>query len=190
MTARLHLARAAHLLACRFCGGNRHVRGRRVRYWGFVVWPHQSEKGASTVKVHIAGAALLLCVVAGIDRANAVEPRNESEKPQLLAANGDTDLAVTDIFLDRLRNGNLWVRVTNHGPRVVQGRTAELIVVVDGGGLLISGKVSVRPGQTQTINTGIVVDASQRSRDITVTVRVPGMRDLRPSNNTYREVVP
>jgi hypothetical protein len=97
---------------------------------------------------------------------------------------------VTDIFLDRLRNGNLWVRITNRGPRAVAGSAAELIVVVDGGGLLVGTNLAVGPGQTRTLNTGIVVDASQRTRDITVTVRVPGMRDLKPWNNTYRERVP
>jgi hypothetical protein len=142
------------------------------------------------MKVQVICVSLLLCVVAGISRANADEVGLQGPNRLHLAANGDTDLAVTDIFLDRLRNGDLWVRVTNHGPNVVPGRAAELIVVVDGGGLLVGCNLNLRPGQTQTLNTGIVVDASQRTRDITVTVRVPGMRDLRPSNNTYRELVP
>ncbi len=142
------------------------------------------------MKMQVICVALLMCVVAGISRAKADEVGLLGPSRLMLAANGDTDLAVTDIFLDRLRNGNLWVRVTNHGPNVVPGRAAELIVVVDGGGLLVGCDLNLRPGQTQTINTGIVVDASQRTRDITVTVRVPGMRDLRPSNNTYRELVP
>jgi hypothetical protein len=102
----------------------------------------------------------------------------------------ETDLAVTDIFLDRRQDGQLWVRITNHGPHPVGGRPAELIVVVDGHGLLAGCGLNVVPGQTQTLNTGMIVDASQRMRDITVTVRVPGMRDLRPWNNTYRERVP
>ncbi len=135
-------------------------------------------------------AALLLGVVAGLSRAHAVELEPASPKEYQLSGNQDTDLAVTDIFLDRLRNGQLWVRITNHGPNTVSGRAAELIVVVDGGGLLVGCHLQVHPGQTRTLNTGIVVDASQRTRDITVTVRVPGMRDLRPSNNTYRERVP
>jgi hypothetical protein len=101
----------------------------------------------------------------------------------------ETDLAVTDIFLDRLRDGHLWVRITDHGPQPVHG-PGELIVVVDGGGLLAGCQLSVVPGQTQTLNTGIVVDASGRTRDITVTVRARGVRDLRPANNTYRERVP
>lgn len=142
------------------------------------------------MKVQAICVALLLCAATGISRANAGEVGLQGPSRLQLAANGDTDLAVTDIFLDRLRNGDLWVRVTNHGPNVVQGRAAELIVVVDGRGLLVGCNLNLWPGQTQTINTGIVVDASRRTRDITVTVRVPGMRDLRPSNNTYRELVP
>lgn len=133
-------------------------------------------------------AACLLSIMAWYPASAAEQGPNFPR--QHAAANEETDLAVTDIFLDRLRNGRLWVRITNHGPNVLQGRAAELIVVVDGGGLLIGCNLNAAPGQTRTLNTGLVVDASQRTRDITVTVRVPGMRDLRPSNNTYRERVP
>ncbi len=136
-------------------------------------------------------AALLMSVVAGLGQVNAAESGSERTQAWNHAEPiPQTDLAVTDIFLDRLRNGHLWVRITNHGPNVVHGRRAELIVVVDGGSLLVDGPLNVAPGQTRTLNTGMVVDASKRVRDITVTVRVPGMRDLNPSNNTYRERVP
>ena len=120
----------------------------------------------------------------------AAEPGPERPDARRLAGPArETDLAVTDIFLDRRHNGQLWVRITNHGPHAIGGRPAELIVVVDGQGLLVNCGLNVAPGQTSTLNTGMVVDASQRMRDITVTVRVPGMRDLRPWNNTYREQV-
>lgn len=142
------------------------------------------------MKTTITFAALMLCAVAGFSPAYASEPGQTPANGHQRLESRDTDLAVTDIFLDRLRNGKLWVRITNHGPHAVAGRAAELIVVVDGGGLLVGSNLAVGPGQTRTLNTGIVVDASQRTRDITVTVRIPGMRDLKPSNNTYRERVP
>jgi hypothetical protein len=132
-----------------------------------------------------------LSSIVAIAHVNAAEPSPGSNLLwQYRGAYNATDLAPTDIFLDRLHNGNLWVRITNHGPGTIQGRVAELIIVVDGGGLLTNCQLSVAPGQTQTLNTGIVIDAHKRTRDITVTVRVPGMRDARPSNNTYRERVP
>ena len=136
-------------------------------------------------------ATVLLSVIFSLCHVSVFETKAAGRQPADLAQPaGETDLALTDIFLDRRHNGNLWVRVTNHGPHPVFGAHAELIVVVDGGGLVTGCQLHVAPGQTMTINTGIVVDASQRSRDVTVTVRVPGMRDLRPSNNTYRELVP
>jgi hypothetical protein len=136
-------------------------------------------------------ATFLLLSTAIVTSASPAEHSNEPEPTDVSSlAGGATDLAVTDIFLDRLRNGNLWVRVTNRGPHAIHGRLAEFIVVVDGRGLLLSGQLNVAPGRTQTLNTGMRIDASQRTRDITVTVRVPGMRDLKPSNNTYRERVP
>ena len=136
-------------------------------------------------------AVFLLSAISGFARANAAElGPDASQSWQSARADNVTDLAPTDIFLDRLRNGHIWVRITNHGPNVVQGRRAELIVVVDGAGLLTDCHLNVVPGQTETLDTGIVIDAFDRTRDITVTVRVPGMRDARPSNNTYRELVP
>ena len=135
-------------------------------------------------------ASLLLPSFVGLSQASAAPPNAAPQPLAAAVAQPATDLAVTDIFLDRLRNGRIWVRVTNHGPHPVHGRHAEFLVVVDGGGLLAGCPLHVAPGQTQTCNTGIMIDASQRTRDVTVTVRVPGMRDLRPANNTYRERVP
>jgi len=143
------------------------------------------------MKRELLPAALLLSIVAGLGRANATEPGPEAARAWNQQGPGpSTDLAVTDIFLDRLRNGNLFVRITNHGPHAIHGRRAELIVVIDGGGRMVDRHLHIVPGQTRTLNVGIVIDASKRPRDITVTVRVPGMKDLRPSNNTYRERVP
>jgi hypothetical protein len=133
--------------------------------------------------------AFVLSSIVGLELVNAAGAAT-IPTCQDVSAQGITDLAPTDIFLDRLQNGHIWVRITNHGPNVVQGRLAELIVVVDGGGLLTNCQLYVAPGQTQTLNTGIVINACDRTRDVTVTVRVPGMRDARPSNNTYRELVP
>lgn len=143
------------------------------------------------MKREVLPAALLLSIVAGIGQMNAAEPSSETMRASNQPGPGaSTDLAVTDVFLDRLRNGNLFVRITNHGPHAIHGRRAELIVVIDGGGRMVDRHLHVVPGQTRTLNVGMVVDASKRSRDITVTVRVPGMKDRRPHNNTYRERVP
>jgi hypothetical protein len=148
-------------------------------------------RGAIVMKLRVVLVALLLAASATLARTAAADPGFLGAPPSGNPESAwQTDLAVTDIFLDRLKNGNLWVRITNHGPRAIHGRQAELIVVIDGGGLLLNFNLSVVPGQTRTLNTGLVVDASKRTRDITVTVRVPGMRDLRPGNNTYRERVP
>jgi len=99
-----------------------------------------------------------------------------------------TDLAVTDIFADRLKNGRLWVRITNHGPRRFRG-TAELVTVVNGQGLAHIVPLNLPPGKTATHNTGRLINAVGQNQHVTATVRVPGMKDPRPANNTYKETV-
>jgi len=99
-----------------------------------------------------------------------------------------TDLAVTDIFADRLKNGRLWVRITNHGPRRIRG-TAELVTVVNRQRLTHFVPLNLAPGKTATHNTGRLINAARRNQHITATVRVPGMKDPRPANNTYKEIV-
>lgn len=101
-----------------------------------------------------------------------------------------TDLAVTDIFADHLRNGQLFVRITNRGPATLQGKQAELITVVNGQALVHTVPLHLAPGQTLTHNTGRMINSSARPLKVKATIKVPGLSDPNANNNGYRETIP
>ena len=108
------------------------------------------------------------------------------------AGSGQTgaDLAVTDIFADRLRNGRLFVRITNRGPGTLQGKQAELTTVVNGQALAHIVGLYLTPGKTLTHNTGRMINSSAGPLKVKATIKVHGFSDPNANNNSYREMIP
>jgi hypothetical protein len=109
-----------------------------------------------------------------------------------------TDLAVTDLYPDKLKNGTVYGRITNRGPgtcknvqiqfscswaKTAYGATFGLNEAIGPKKITIT---SLSPGQTASFNTGIVVDITQFWYDMTCSIQVP-FNDPDTANNTYKE---
>jgi hypothetical protein len=109
-----------------------------------------------------------------------------------------TDLAVTDLYPDKLKGGTVYGRITNHGPgtctnvqiqfscswvKTAYGATFGLNESIGPSKITIT---SLNPGQTASFNTGIVVDITQFWYDMTCSIQVP-FNDPDTANNSYPE---
>ncbi|MFQ6014084.1 MAG: hypothetical protein ACE5NP_01405 [Anaerolineae bacterium] len=109
-----------------------------------------------------------------------------------------TDLAVTDLYPDKWKNGTVYGRITNHGPgtcknvqiqfscswaKTAYGATFGLNQAIGPKKITIT---SLNPGQTADFNTGITVDITQFWYDMTCSIQVP-FNDPNTANNSYQE---
>jgi len=124
-------------------------------------------------------------------------PNNDSysEKIEIL----QFDLAVTDIFPDNLPNGNVYCRITNHGPDALQNASVLLTTnivfynVAEGyiykaGATSIS--VTLQPGETGVFDTGYdVVDADHSWYSFSCFVSAMSGLDMEIANDGYSEEI-
>jgi hypothetical protein len=120
--------------------------------------------------------------------------------PSPTATPWTTDLAMTDLYADKLQNGTVYGRITNRGPgtivNVVVNFSCEWGKTAYGATLGLHEQmgprnmtiVSLAPGQTTPFNTYITVDLTQYWYNMTCTVNVP-FSDPDTSNNTYNETL-
>jgi hypothetical protein len=112
-----------------------------------------------------------------------------------------TDLAMTDLYADKLLNGTVYGRITNHGPgnlvnvvvsfscewvRTAYGATLGLHEQMGPQNMTITGPLG--PGQTTAFNTSITVDLTQYWYNMTCTIQVP-FSDPNTGNNTFNETL-
>ncbi|NIN63114.1 MAG: hypothetical protein GTO63_00035 [Anaerolineae bacterium] len=109
-----------------------------------------------------------------------------------------TDLAITDLYADKLLNGTVYGRFTNRGPGnlnnvVVQvscqwSKTAygDTMGVIEQMGPRQMTIISLSPNQTTPFSTNIKVDLTQFWYDMTCQVDVPFI-DPNTANNSYNE---
>ena len=111
-----------------------------------------------------------------------------------------TDLAITDLYADKLLNGTVYGRFTNRGP----GNLANVVVnvscqwsktaygatfgVIEQMGPRNMTIISLSPNQTTPFSTNITVDLTQFWYDMTCTVQVP-FNDPNTTNNSYNETL-
>lgn len=115
------------------------------------------------------------------------------------------DLAVTDIYPESLPAGDVFIRITNHGPdaidRAIVGVNCTAVVTdnQDPGaashivGSSMSKEVTLNPGQTQVYHSGIgVMDSNRYHYDMTCTINAVSLYpvDMNDSNNSYQEPIP
>ncbi len=114
------------------------------------------------------------------------------------------DLAVTDLYPDKLPQGRVWVRVTNNGPAALTKARIELKCNAYGKPLK-GGKpwshvespwvrtVSLKPGQTVKLKTNIALNTNKYLYDVTCAVSPPSkgatFSDPNWSNNNYSESI-
>lgn len=111
------------------------------------------------------------------------------------------DLAVTDIFPDNLPQGNVYFRITNHGPDALQNASIGLSfgmirhTYTLGDPPLIMGAwggtatATLQPGETGVYAIGLDVDTSKYWYEFTCEVTLP-LLDPVSSNNSYSETIP
>jgi hypothetical protein len=120
------------------------------------------------------------------------------------AGKPQADVAVTDLYADRLPQGAVWVRVTNHGPATVTSTQVEMKCNAYGkpwGGQQPWQHVespwlhtiSLKPGQTATFKTKMMVDTDKYTYQVTCAVHPLSngstFSDPNGSNNNYSEAI-
>lgn len=125
-------------------------------------------------------------------------PTATTKQPAPQPSPFSTDLAITDLYPDKLVNGTVYGRFTNHGPgnlsnvtvkvscqwsKIEYGSTLGLIEHMGPRNMTI---ISLSPGQTTSFGTYITVDLTKFWYDMTCTVQVP-FSDPKAANNSYSE---
>jgi len=111
-----------------------------------------------------------------------------------------TDLAVTDIFPDNLPQGDVYCRITNHGPDALQNAAFYLNIcqtlhtyTLGDPTITISSShlitATLQPGETGEFYTIYNVDTSKYWYEFTCEVNLP-LLDPVSSNNSYSETIP
>lgn len=123
---------------------------------------------------------------------------NSTKKPPAPSPSAiKADLAVTDLYPTRLRNGKLYARITNRGPATLTN--AQVTLSCQGGAWQggqptslsnsRSVKLSLSHGQTQAFDTGITINVDQYNY-YEMTCTVQAAFDSNPANNSYSELIP
>jgi hypothetical protein len=107
------------------------------------------------------------------------------------------DLAVTDLFPQNLPAGPVSLRVTNNGPDAVTNATVGLSCSENvtpfsglpyGHGVGSSINVTLNPGQTAEFPSGLSIDTSQGTYEVTCEITMPpGWSGDNPGNNSFTE---
>jgi hypothetical protein len=110
------------------------------------------------------------------------------------------DLALTDLYPDKLKNGKVYARITNHGPDKVTNLTISFSCnwAKTGYGAAFGVNESVgpknitikslNPGQTTPFNTSVTVDLTQYWYNMTCKIQVPFANlNTNSGNDSYTE---
>jgi hypothetical protein len=127
------------------------------------------------------------------------EPGNNSFSKQFGLHLIQTDLAVTDIFPDKIPQGDVYCRITNRGPDDLKDATFSLLTVVTShyilsdfiDGCVTSEKITTSLDARETkeflIFSGI--DTNQFWYGVNCSIDLP-LYDPKTSNNSYSETIP
>lgn len=114
-----------------------------------------------------------------------------------------TDLAITDIYPGNTPQGQFLVRVTNHGPVACQNVSITSLncaaAATPKSGQVGTAEIAnvpvtlnIKPGETQTIPTGLGLDLDKAKYLVTCSFGLQGIahNDLNMNNHYYQENVP
>jgi hypothetical protein len=113
------------------------------------------------------------------------------------------DLAVTDLFPQNQPQGEVYARVTNHGPDSLTNVSAVLkctavktdystgATTTQAKSYPVSITLSLNPGQTKAFSTRILIDTSKYWYKMTCSIEVPfDNLNTNKSNDSYSETIP
>jgi hypothetical protein len=118
------------------------------------------------------------------------------------AAPSGVDLAITDLYSQNLPKGDVYARITNHGPGALSNVMVDLSCTVDRTDYATGFKSSVaksypatatldlKAGETKAITTKIMVDTTGHWYEFVCTVSAQGTSDPKAGNNSYTETFP
>jgi hypothetical protein len=115
-------------------------------------------------------------------------------------SNFETDIAVTDLYAGNLPNGQVHVRITNHGPCTLQNVKDSVYCFIDltnhsNGKTTFDSKTvnvvyNMAPGTQQTFPTGITLDTNVFKYKVTCNLQPGNFKELNPNNNSHSEQIP
>jgi len=115
-------------------------------------------------------------------------------------SNFETDIAVTDLYAGNLPNGQVHVRITNHGPCTLQNVKDEVYCFVDltnhstnkvtYDSKTVKVVYNMAPGTQQTFPTGITLDTNVFNYKVTCNLQPGNFHELNPGNNSHTEQIP
>ncbi len=100
-----------------------------------------------------------------------------------------TDLALSDIYATQLRNGQLYVRITNRGPQPLTQQQVQLECNIGGSMSLRKFPLTLAVGQTTNHLVG-PIDTSTQGVTVRATITAIGLADSDSGNNYHEEQIP
>lgn len=112
----------------------------------------------------------------------------------------NVDLAITDLYPLSLPKGEVYTRITNHGPDTLTNASVTLycsstktnyssgVKTTEAKDYPTQISLNLKPGQTQAFGTNVLIDTT--TGWYTIECRVPFMLDPKPTNNSYSEKIP
>ena len=124
----------------------------------------------------------------------------QQQAPDPCQSNFETDIAVTDLYAGNLPNGQVHVRITNHGPCTLQNVKDEVYCFVDVinhstnkvtyDSATVKVVYDMAPGTTQTFPTGITLDTNVFSYTVKCNLQPGNFHELNSGNNSHTEQIP
>lgn len=115
-------------------------------------------------------------------------------------SNFETDIAITDLYAGNLPNGQVHMRITNHGPCTLQNVKDEVYCFVDltnhstnkvtYDSATVKVVYNMAPGTQQTFPTGITLDTNVFKYKVTCNLQPGNFKEINSSNNSHTEQIP
>ena len=128
------------------------------------------------------------------------QPQQQNQSTNICQSNFQTDIAVTDIYAGNLPNGQVHVRITNHGPCTLNNVKDQVYCFIDltnhsNGKVSYDAKTvnvtyNMASGVQQTFPTGITLDTNVYNYKVTCNLQPGSFQELNANNNSYTENIP
>ena len=125
-------------------------------------------------------------------------PQQPGNQPQQkfqgdCGSNWRVDMALTDIYADNQPHGQVFVRITNHGPCTLSKVKSDFDCFIgienhtnktfSNDQITVWTELNMKPGETQTFPTGYNIDTSTFRYNFVCIFSAGGINELNPNNN-------